>query len=91
MENNNVPTTVPGRGIRQDLGIDFYKHSGSLWDFPHLFKPRDPHAIQSIQSRFFCCIHPSGISVKKKDTWAKLKRMGVRKAGLGSKLHVLYE
>lgn len=51
-----------------------------------LFKPRDAHMVPSIQPRFFCCIHPCGISVKKMDSWAKLKGMRSRKSGLESKL-----
>lgn len=91
MDNNHSPTAVPGKGMGQDLRTDFYKHSGSLWDFPHLFKHRGPHTIPSSQPRFFCCVHPTGIPVKKKDTWAKLKEIGVSEAGFRSKLRILYE
>lgn len=51
-----------------------------------LFKSRDTHTVPSIQPRFFCCIHPCGISVRKMDSWAKWKGMRTRKSGFGSKL-----
>lgn len=57
MDNNAIPTAVPGRGVRQDLRIDFPKRSSSLQDFPHLFKLRDPHAIPASQPAKVLLLH----------------------------------